>query len=63
MLWFGYTNPILGEAVLTSALPVVVLAVMLSVQYHVAARETASALLLSTVGSLITMSAFIWFLL
>jgi predicted permease len=36
---------------------------MLSVQYKVATRETASALFISTVGSLLTMSAFIWFLL
>jgi predicted permease len=63
MLWFGYTDPILGEAVLTTALPPVALIVMLGVQYNVAAREAASALFLSTMASLITMSAFIWFLL
>ena len=63
MLWMGYGNPLLGEAVVTSALPPVTLVVMLAVQYRVAIPETASALLISTVGSLITMSAFIWFLL
>ena len=63
MLWLGYGDPILGEAVLTAALPPVALIVMLGVQYKVAARETASALFLSTMGSLLTMSAFIWFLL
>jgi hypothetical protein len=63
MLWFGYTNPILGQAVLTTALPSVALIVMLSVQYRVAAREAASALFLSTMISFLTMSAFIAYLL
>jgi malonate transporter len=63
MLWLGYGNPLLGEAVVTSALPPVTLVVLLAVQYRVAIPETASALLFSTLGSLITMSVFIWFLL
>ena len=63
MLWLGYGDPMLGEAVVTSALPPVTLVVLLAVQYRVAIPETASALLFSTLGSLITMSAFIWFLL
>jgi malonate transporter len=63
MLWLGFRDPLLGEAVLTSALPPVALVVMLAVQYKVAAPEMASALFISTVGSLLTMSAFIWFLL
>lgn len=63
MLWFGYANPILGQAVLTTALPSVVLVVMLSVQYRVAEREAASALFISTLLSLLTMSAFIAYLL
>ncbi len=63
MLWLGYGDPLLGEAVVTSALPPVTLVVMLAVQYRVAIPETASALLFSTLGSLLTMSAFIWFLL
>lgn len=62
MLWLGYGDPLLGQAVLTSALPSVVLSVMLAVQYQVAAREAASALFISTVGSMLTMSVFIWFL-
>jgi malonate transporter and related proteins len=62
MAWLGYSNPLLGQAVLTSALPSVVLSVMLAVQYQVAAREAASALFISTVGSMLTMSVFIWFL-
>jgi hypothetical protein len=58
MLWLGYGNPLLGEAVVTSALPPITLIVMLAVQYRVAIPETASALLFSTVGSLLTISAF-----
>jgi len=49
--------------VVTSALPPVTLVVLLAVQYRVAIPETASALLFSTLGSLLTMGAFIWFLL
>lgn len=63
MLWLGYGDPLLGEAVVTSALPPVTLVVLLAVQYRVAIPETASALLFSTLGSLLTMSVFIWFLL
>lgn len=62
MAWLGYGEPLLGQAVLTSALPSVVLSVMLAVQYQVAAREVASALFISTVGSVLTISVFIWFL-
>lgn len=57
MLSLGYGDLVLGEAVVTSALPPVTLVVMLAVQYPVAIPETASALLLSTLGSLLTMSA------
>lgn len=63
MLWLGYGDPLLGEAVVTSALPPVTLVVMLAVQFRVAIPETASALMFSTLGSLLTMSAFIWLLL
>lgn len=63
MLWMGYGEPLLGEAVVTSALPPVTLVVMLAVQYRMAIPETASALMFSTLGSLLTMSVFIWLLL
>jgi len=63
MLWLGYGDPLLGQAVVTSALPPVTLVVMLAIQYRVAIPEIASALLFSTLGSLLSMSAFIWFLL
>lgn len=62
MAWLGYGEPMLGQAVLTSALPSVVVSVMLAVQYQVGARETASALFVSTVGSMLTISVFIWLL-
>jgi len=60
MLALGYKNPILGETVVTTALPAVALVVMLAVQYRTAIPEAASALLISTFGSLLTMSLFIW---
>jgi len=60
MLALGYGNPLLSQTVVTTALPAVTLVVMLAVQYRVAIPEAASALLISTFGSLITMSAFIW---
>lgn len=62
MLWLGFGSPLLGQTVVTTALPAVTLVVMLAVQYRVAIPETASALLISTFGSLLTMSAFIWLL-
>jgi len=63
MLWLGFGNPLLGQTVVTTALPAVTLVVMLAVQYRIAIPETASALLISAFGSLLTMSAFIWLLL
>jgi predicted permease len=55
----GYTNPLLGEATVTTSLPVFVLVAMLALQYQIAEKEATSALLISTVGSLITTGAFI----
>jgi malonate transporter len=60
MLALGYEDPILGQTVVTTALPAVAIVVMLAVQYRTAIPEAASALLISTFGSLITMSLFIW---
>jgi len=62
MLWLGYGDPLLGQTVVTTALPAVTLVVMLAVQYRIAIPETASALLISTFGSLLTLSVFIWLL-
>jgi malonate transporter len=59
LLALGYTGPLVGEAVVTTSLPVWVLVVMLAVQYETAETETASTFLISTVGSIITTGAFI----
>jgi malonate transporter and related proteins len=55
----AYRNPTLSEAVLTTAVPMMPIAIMLATQYHVAQSETASAVFVSTVGSVITMGVFI----
>src|SRR5262245_26315907 len=60
LFFLGYSNPLLGEAVVTAALPVVVLVAILSVQYHVGEQQAASALLISMLFSLITLSGFIF---
>jgi malonate transporter len=57
--WLGYGNPIVSEAVLTTAIPTMPIVIMLAVQYRVAEAEAASAVFLSVIGSLITMGAFI----
>ena len=57
--WLGYGNPIVSEAVLTTAIPTMPIVIMLAVQYRVAEAEAASAVFLSVVGSLITMGVFI----
>jgi len=59
LLVLGYTNPLLGEAAVTAALPMIVLLVMLSVQYRVGQKEAASALFISIIASLVTTSFFI----
>ncbi len=59
LLGLGYSNPLLSEAVVTTSLPVFVLVAMLALQYHTAETEATSALLVSTVGSLITTGVFI----
>jgi hypothetical protein len=64
LVWFvlhllRWTNPLLGEAVIMAALPVLVLVVMLAVQYQILEKEMASILFISTVVSPITVSTFI----
>jgi malonate transporter len=59
LLALGYTNPLLGEAVVTAALPAIVIVALLGVQYGVAQSLTASTLFLSLVSSLATLSLFI----
>ena len=59
MLALGYTNPGIGIAVVTAALPMLVVIALLGVQYQVAETEAASVLFVSMLASLITLSAFI----
>jgi predicted permease len=59
LLALGYTNPLLGEAVVTVALPAIVSVALLGVQYGVAQSLTASTLFLSLVSSLFTLALFI----
>lgn len=59
LLAVGYTNPLLGEAVVTTALPAIVSVALLGVQYGVAQSLTASTLFLSLVSSLFTLALFI----
>ncbi|MEZ4564732.1 MAG: AEC family transporter [Thermomicrobiales bacterium] len=59
LLALGYTNPLLGEAVVTTALPAIVSVALLGVQYGVAQSLTASTLFLSLVTSLGTLALFI----
>lgn len=59
MLLLGYAGPLLSEAVVTAALPMLVLVSMLGVQYKIAETEAASALFVSMIGSVITLGAFI----
>ena len=59
LLVLGYAPPLLGEAVVTTAMPAAAILPMLAAQYEVGVKESSSALLLSTVGSLFTLSGFI----
>lgn len=59
LLTLGYTSPLLGEAVVTAALPVVTIVAMLGVRYQVAKTEAASALFISMTATLVTVGAFI----
>jgi hypothetical protein len=57
--WTGYSNPIVSEAVLTTAIPAMPIVIMLALQYRSAQAEAASAVFLSVMGSIITMGVFI----
>ena len=57
--WLDHGNPIVSEAVLTTAIPAMPMVIMLAVQYRVAEAEAASAVFLSVIGSVITMGVFI----
>jgi malonate transporter and related proteins len=55
----GYGNPLVSEAVLTTAIPAMPIVIMLALQHRVAEAEAASAVFLSVIGSVITMGVFI----
>jgi hypothetical protein len=57
--WLDYGIPIVSEATLTTAIPAMPIVIMLALQYRVAEAESASAVLLSMIGSVITLGAFI----
>jgi hypothetical protein len=59
MRWLGYSDPILSEAALTTAIPAMPIVIMLAVQHRVAEAEAASAVFLSMIGSVITIGAFV----
>lgn len=59
LLLLGYSKQLLGEAVVTTAMPTAAILPMFAVQYQVGERDSSSALLLSTVGSILTLSGFI----
>jgi hypothetical protein len=56
--WFGYHNPIVSEAVLTSAIAAMPYVIILAFQYRVAQAEATSAEFLSMMGSVNTMGVF-----
>jgi len=57
--WIGYGNPIVSEAVLTTAIPTMPIVIMFALQYRVAQAEAASAVFLSVMFSVVTMGVFI----
>jgi malonate transporter len=59
LLWLGQANPIVSEAVLTTAIPAMPIVIMLAIQYRAPEEEVASTVFLSVIGSVITMGVFI----
>jgi hypothetical protein len=57
--WIGYGNPILSEAVLTTAIPAMPIVIMFALRYRVAQAEAASAVFFSVIGSVVTIGVFI----
>jgi malonate transporter len=57
--WMGYGNPVVSEAVLTTAIPTMPIVLMFALQYRVAQEEAASSVFLSVMGSIVTMGVFI----
>ena len=59
LLSLGYGDPIVPEAVLTTAIPVMPIVIVLAVQYHVREARASSALFFSVISSMFTMGIFI----
>jgi malonate transporter len=57
--WFGYGNPVISEAALTTAIPSMPIVIMFALQYRIVQAEAASAVFLSMMISVLTMGAFI----
>src|SRR5271154_2605794 len=57
--WIGYGNPVISEAVLTTAIPTMPIVIMFAMQYRIAQDEAASSVFLSIIGSIVTMGVFI----
>jgi hypothetical protein len=57
--WAGYGNPILSQAVLTTAIPAMPIVIMFALQYRIKEGEAASAVFFSVMASVITMGVFI----
>ena len=57
--WIGYGNPVVSEAVLTTAIPTMPIVIMFALQYRIAQEEAASSVFLSVMGSIVTMGVFI----
>jgi hypothetical protein len=57
--WIGYGNPIVSEAVVTTAIPAMPIVMMLALQYRIAPAEAASAVFISMTSSVLTMGVFI----
>ncbi|HEY2472920.1 MAG TPA: AEC family transporter [Terracidiphilus sp.] len=57
--WMAYGNPVVSEAVLTTAIPAMPIVLMLALQHRVAQEEAASSVFLSVMGSIVTMGVFI----
>jgi malonate transporter len=57
--WLGYGDPILSEAVLTTAIPVMPIVAMFALEYRLAETLAASSLIFSVISSVITLAFFI----
>jgi malonate transporter and related proteins len=55
----AYHNPIVSQAVLTTAIPMMPIVIMFAMQYRVAQAQAAAEVFLSSVSSVITMGVFI----